>query len=178
MQQIHILECPHALSHTHAHAAVENIAQVVGNGPNPPIICGLARAVKNDIETCARAVSVCTQALKFAMHRLWRFTGTRALSNHKNIFFRMSSSMIMRRPCVCLPCFVRTPSYGRITVIVDTYTMVCKADLYPCGSYGRCTCVCLCIHTHTHTHILVSRRLHSLVSTHSSPPVTSICSTN
>jgi isopropylmalate/homocitrate/citramalate synthase len=39
-------------------AAVENIAQVVGNAPNPPIICGLARAVKADIETCAKAVSV------------------------------------------------------------------------------------------------------------------------
>eukprot|EP00292_Cryptomonas_paramecium_P003288 CAMPEP_0113688768 /NCGR_PEP_ID=MMETSP0038_2-20120614/16733_1 /TAXON_ID=2898 /ORGANISM="Cryptomonas paramecium" /LENGTH=557 /DNA_ID=CAMNT_0000609647 /DNA_START=234 /DNA_END=1903 /DNA_ORIENTATION=+ /assembly_acc=CAM_ASM_000170 len=36
--------------------AVKNIAETVGTGPNPPIICGLARATKHDIETCARAV--------------------------------------------------------------------------------------------------------------------------
>jgi len=37
--------------------AVEQIAATVGTGANPPIICGLARAVKADIETCARAVT-------------------------------------------------------------------------------------------------------------------------
>mmetsp|Transcript_7793 Transcript_7793/g.10382 ORF Transcript_7793/g.10382 Transcript_7793/m.10382 type:complete len:617 (+) Transcript_7793:116-1966(+) len=37
--------------------AVERIAKLVGNYENPPIICGLARALKNDIETCAKAVS-------------------------------------------------------------------------------------------------------------------------
>jgi len=36
--------------------AVKTIAETVGTGSNPPIICGLARATKNDIETCARAV--------------------------------------------------------------------------------------------------------------------------
>lgn len=37
--------------------AVERISSEVGNYKNPPIICGLARATKNDIETCAKAVS-------------------------------------------------------------------------------------------------------------------------
>eukprot|EP00293_Proteomonas_sulcata_P001510 CAMPEP_0184329276 /NCGR_PEP_ID=MMETSP1049-20130417/144064_1 /TAXON_ID=77928 /ORGANISM="Proteomonas sulcata, Strain CCMP704" /LENGTH=646 /DNA_ID=CAMNT_0026651633 /DNA_START=94 /DNA_END=2034 /DNA_ORIENTATION=+ len=36
--------------------AVEAIANTVGQLENPPIICGLARATKNDIETCAKAV--------------------------------------------------------------------------------------------------------------------------
>lgn len=36
--------------------AVTKIAQVVGNLENPPIICGLARAVKNDIVACYDAV--------------------------------------------------------------------------------------------------------------------------
>jgi len=36
--------------------AVQQIAETVGNGPNPPIICGLARATKGDIEACAKAV--------------------------------------------------------------------------------------------------------------------------
>jgi 2-isopropylmalate synthase len=36
--------------------AVSKIAQVVGNMENPPIICGLARALKNDITTCYEAV--------------------------------------------------------------------------------------------------------------------------
>lgn len=30
--------------------AVARIAQTVGNGDNPPIICGLARALKGDIK--------------------------------------------------------------------------------------------------------------------------------
>lgn len=30
--------------------AVQEIASVVGNGPNPPIICGLARALTKDID--------------------------------------------------------------------------------------------------------------------------------
>lgn len=37
-------------------AAVKAIADKVGNGPNPPIICGLSRALKKDIEVCAEAV--------------------------------------------------------------------------------------------------------------------------
>lgn len=37
--------------------AVQRIANEVGNFENPPIICGLARATKKDIETCAEAVS-------------------------------------------------------------------------------------------------------------------------
>merc|ERR1711988_1020379 len=36
--------------------AVSNIAKTVGTGKNPPIICGLARALKKDIETCWNAV--------------------------------------------------------------------------------------------------------------------------
>lgn len=36
--------------------AVKRIADEVGNLPDPPIICGLARALKRDIETCAKAV--------------------------------------------------------------------------------------------------------------------------
>ena len=37
--------------------AVKRIANEVGNIANPPIICGLARATKGDIKTCAEAVS-------------------------------------------------------------------------------------------------------------------------
>lgn len=36
--------------------AVQEIAQTVGMGSNPPIICGLARALKKDIDVCAEAV--------------------------------------------------------------------------------------------------------------------------
>eukprot|EP00616_Rhizochromulina_sp_CCMP1243_P018094 CAMPEP_0118963158 /NCGR_PEP_ID=MMETSP1173-20130426/1187_1 /TAXON_ID=1034831 /ORGANISM="Rhizochromulina marina cf, Strain CCMP1243" /LENGTH=614 /DNA_ID=CAMNT_0006911475 /DNA_START=22 /DNA_END=1866 /DNA_ORIENTATION=+ len=36
--------------------AVSRIAKEVGNLEDPPIICGLARAMKKDIETCARAI--------------------------------------------------------------------------------------------------------------------------
>lgn len=36
--------------------AVTKIAQSIGNLENPPIICGLARALKNDITTCYEAV--------------------------------------------------------------------------------------------------------------------------
>lgn len=36
--------------------AVEDIAKVVGNRENPPIICGLARAMKKDISRCYEAV--------------------------------------------------------------------------------------------------------------------------
>ncbi|GAB5030349.1 2-isopropylmalate synthase [Nannochloropsis oceanica] len=36
--------------------AVKRIAQTVGNTVNPPIICGLARALHKDIETCWEAV--------------------------------------------------------------------------------------------------------------------------
>lgn len=36
--------------------AVQEIASVVGNGPNPPIICGLARALTKDIDACAQAI--------------------------------------------------------------------------------------------------------------------------
>mmetsp|Transcript_3284 Transcript_3284/g.6568 ORF Transcript_3284/g.6568 Transcript_3284/m.6568 type:complete len:651 (+) Transcript_3284:133-2085(+) len=36
--------------------AVNQIAQVVGNMENPPIICGLARATKGDIARCAEAI--------------------------------------------------------------------------------------------------------------------------
>jgi 2-isopropylmalate synthase len=36
--------------------AVQNIARVVGNRADPPIICGLARALKNDIKRCWEAV--------------------------------------------------------------------------------------------------------------------------
>lgn len=36
--------------------AVRRIAESVGNMENPPIICGLARALKKDIETCWNAV--------------------------------------------------------------------------------------------------------------------------
>ncbi len=39
-------------------APLQTIAETVGTSSNPPIICGLARATKNDIETCARAVQV------------------------------------------------------------------------------------------------------------------------
>ncbi|CAM9636000.1 unnamed protein product, partial [Ectocarpus sp. 8 AP-2014] len=37
--------------------AVQEIATVVGQGGNPPIICGLARALKKDIDVCANAVA-------------------------------------------------------------------------------------------------------------------------
>lgn len=37
--------------------AVQRIANEVGNSENPPIICGLARATKNDIKACAEAIS-------------------------------------------------------------------------------------------------------------------------
>lgn len=37
--------------------AVHEIASVVGNGSNPPIICGLARALTKDIDRCAEAVA-------------------------------------------------------------------------------------------------------------------------
>mmetsp|Transcript_28084 Transcript_28084/g.23570 ORF Transcript_28084/g.23570 Transcript_28084/m.23570 type:complete len:663 (-) Transcript_28084:659-2647(-) len=37
-------------------AAVKQIAETVGQMENPPIICGLARATVNDINTCADAV--------------------------------------------------------------------------------------------------------------------------
>eukprot|EP00171_Calliarthron_tuberculosum_P011171 IDg11171t1 len=37
-------------------SAVESIAKVVGNRPNPPIICGLARALEKDIARCYEAV--------------------------------------------------------------------------------------------------------------------------
>eukprot|EP00904_Undaria_pinnatifida_P005742 jgi/Undpi1/2298/HiC_scaffold_13.g05682.m1 len=36
--------------------AVHEIASVVGSGSNPPIICGLARALAKDIDRCAEAV--------------------------------------------------------------------------------------------------------------------------
>ena len=36
--------------------AVSKIAQIVGNVENPPIICGLARALKKDITTCYDAI--------------------------------------------------------------------------------------------------------------------------
>ncbi|CAM9101613.1 unnamed protein product [Choristocarpus tenellus] len=36
--------------------AVKEIAQTVGNWENPPIICGLARALKKDIDSCAKAI--------------------------------------------------------------------------------------------------------------------------
>jgi HMGL-like len=36
--------------------AVKEIAETVGTGSNPPIICGLARALKKDIDVCADAV--------------------------------------------------------------------------------------------------------------------------
>lgn len=36
--------------------AVTKIAQVVGNIENPPIICGLARALKKDISVCYDAI--------------------------------------------------------------------------------------------------------------------------
>lgn len=36
--------------------AVSKIAETVGNLPNPPIICGLARALKKDISTCYDAI--------------------------------------------------------------------------------------------------------------------------
>lgn len=36
--------------------AVSKIAESVGNLPNPPIICGLARALKKDIATCYDAI--------------------------------------------------------------------------------------------------------------------------
>lgn len=36
--------------------AVTQIANEVGNYENPPIICGLARATKGDIEACAKAI--------------------------------------------------------------------------------------------------------------------------
>eukprot|EP00607_Mallomonas_marina_P005456 CAMPEP_0182425092 /NCGR_PEP_ID=MMETSP1167-20130531/11419_1 /TAXON_ID=2988 /ORGANISM="Mallomonas Sp, Strain CCMP3275" /LENGTH=518 /DNA_ID=CAMNT_0024605445 /DNA_START=312 /DNA_END=1868 /DNA_ORIENTATION=- len=37
-------------------AAVSKIAKVVGNSENPPIICGLARALSKDITTCYDAI--------------------------------------------------------------------------------------------------------------------------
>ncbi|CAB1111424.1 unnamed protein product [Ectocarpus sp. CCAP 1310/34] len=37
--------------------AVQEIATVVGQGDNPPIICGLARALRKDIDVCANAVA-------------------------------------------------------------------------------------------------------------------------
>ena len=39
-------------------AAVRQIADTVGNEENPPIICGLARATTQDINTCVSVLSL------------------------------------------------------------------------------------------------------------------------
>lgn len=50
--------------------AVETIATEIGNRENPPIICGLARALKKDIERCYNAVK------KAAFPRIHTFIAT------------------------------------------------------------------------------------------------------
>lgn len=53
---VDIIEAGFPVSSEGDFEAVTKIAQVVGNLENPPIICGLARSVKNDIKTCFEAV--------------------------------------------------------------------------------------------------------------------------
>jgi len=53
---VDIIEAGFPVSSEGDFEAVSKIAQTVGNYPDPPIICGLARAVKNDITTCYEAV--------------------------------------------------------------------------------------------------------------------------
>jgi 2-isopropylmalate synthase len=53
---VDIIEAGFPVSSEGDFEAVSKIAQTVGNYPDPPIICGLARAVKNDIATCYEAV--------------------------------------------------------------------------------------------------------------------------
>ena len=53
---VDIIEAGFPVSSEGDFEAVSKIAQTVGNYPDPPIICGIARAVKNDITTCYEAV--------------------------------------------------------------------------------------------------------------------------
>jgi len=53
---VDIIEAGFPVSSEGDFEAVSKIALTVGNYPDPPIICGLARAVKNDIATCYEAV--------------------------------------------------------------------------------------------------------------------------
>lgn len=67
---VDVIEAGFPISSTGDFEAVSQIANIVGNGINPPIICGLARSIKNDIKICYDAV----QGAKF--HRLHLFIAT------------------------------------------------------------------------------------------------------
>uniref|UniRef100_A0A7S0VM37 2-isopropylmalate synthase n=1 Tax=Hemiselmis tepida TaxID=464990 RepID=A0A7S0VM37_9CRYP len=54
---VDVIEAGFPIASNDDFAAVNAIATVVGNQENPPIICGLARATKGDIEACAKAIS-------------------------------------------------------------------------------------------------------------------------
>jgi hypothetical protein len=53
---VDIIEAGFPIASQDDFAAVKQIADIVGNEKNPPIICGLARATKGDIDRCAEAV--------------------------------------------------------------------------------------------------------------------------
>lgn len=53
--------------------AVKRIAETVGRGANPPIICGLARALKKDIEVGAFVGLFCLFCVFWGF--VWEFCG-------------------------------------------------------------------------------------------------------
>lgn len=53
---VDIIEAGFPISSEGDFDAVQQIAKLVGNGDDPPIICGLARAVKGDIDACIEAL--------------------------------------------------------------------------------------------------------------------------
>lgn len=53
---VDIIEAGFPIASTGDFDAVKKIAEIVGNFENPPIICGLARALKKDITTCYDAI--------------------------------------------------------------------------------------------------------------------------
>lgn len=53
---VDVIEAGFPIASTGDFDAVRRIAESVGNMENPPIICGLARALRKDIETCWNAV--------------------------------------------------------------------------------------------------------------------------
>jgi len=53
---VDIIEAGFPIASTGDFEAVRDIANIVGRTSNPPIICGLARALKKDIDICAEAI--------------------------------------------------------------------------------------------------------------------------
>jgi 2-isopropylmalate synthase len=53
---VDIIEAGFPVSSEGDFEAVSNIAKTIGNLDNPPIICGLARSIKNDIKVCYDAI--------------------------------------------------------------------------------------------------------------------------